>query len=58
VVSGRVERGVLRRSADAVEIVGLDNEGAEVIVTGIAEFPEGHPGGARRHERGAVCCAG
>src|SRR5690606_25283074 len=33
IVSGRVERGVVK-VGDAVEIVGLDNEGAEVIVTG------------------------
>jgi elongation factor Tu len=37
VVSGRVERGVLK-VGDAVEIVGLDNGGAEVVVTGTQAF--------------------
>jgi elongation factor Tu len=37
VVSGRVERGVLK-VGDAVEIVGLDNEGAQVVVTGTQAF--------------------
>jgi elongation factor Tu len=37
VVSGRVERGVLK-VGDKVEIVGLDNEGAEVVVTGTQSF--------------------
>jgi elongation factor Tu len=37
VVSGRVERGVLK-PGHAVEIVGLDNEGAEVIVTSAEAF--------------------
>jgi elongation factor Tu len=37
VVSGRVERGVLK-IGDAVEIIGLDNDGAEVIVTGTQAF--------------------
>ena len=37
VVSGRVERGVLK-VGDKVEIVGLDNEGAEVVVTSAQSF--------------------
>ncbi|WP_157218815.1 elongation factor Tu [Flavisphingomonas formosensis] len=37
VVSGRVERGVLK-VGDAVEIIGRDNEGAPVIVTGTQAF--------------------
>jgi elongation factor Tu len=37
VVSGRVERGTLKLG-DVVEIVGLDNEGAEVVVTGTQSF--------------------
>jgi elongation factor Tu len=37
VVSGRVERGVVK-VGDAVEIVGLDNGGAEVVVTGTQAF--------------------
>jgi elongation factor Tu len=37
VVSGRVERGVLK-VGDIVEIVGLDNEGGEVVVTGTQAF--------------------
>jgi elongation factor Tu len=42
VVSGRVERGVLK-VGDSVEIVGLDNEGAEVIVTGTQAFRKDIP---------------
>jgi elongation factor Tu len=42
VVSGRVERGVLK-VGDAVEIVGLDNGGAEVIVTGTQAFRKNVP---------------
>jgi elongation factor Tu len=42
VVSGRVERGVLK-VGDAVEIVGLDNDGAEVIVTGTQAFRKNVP---------------
>ncbi len=37
VVSGRVERGAVK-VGDTVEIVGLDNEGAEVVVTGTQAF--------------------
>ncbi len=37
VVSGRVERGSLKLG-DTVEIVGLDNEGAAVVVTGVQSF--------------------
>jgi elongation factor Tu len=37
VVSGRVERGVLK-VGDKVEVVGLDNQGAEVVVTGTQSF--------------------
>jgi len=37
VVSGRVERGVLK-VGDTVEIVGLDNEGGAVVVTGAQSF--------------------
>ena len=37
VVSGRVERGVLKVGA-LVEIVGFDNEGAELVVTGTQSF--------------------
>jgi elongation factor Tu len=37
VVSGRVERGVIR-IGQPVEIVGLSNDGAEVIVTGTQAF--------------------
>ncbi len=37
VVSGRVERGSVR-VGDAVEIVGLDNDGVEVVVTGTQAF--------------------
>lgn len=37
VVSGRVERGVLK-AGDKVEIVGLDNGGAEVVVTSVQSF--------------------
>ncbi|NWG52342.1 MAG: elongation factor Tu [Hydrogenophilaceae bacterium] len=42
VVSGRVERGVLK-VGDAVEIVGLDNDGAEVVVTGTQAFRKNVP---------------
>jgi elongation factor Tu len=42
VVSGRVERGTLR-IGDSVEIVGLDNGGAEVIVTGTQAFRKDIP---------------
>jgi elongation factor Tu len=42
VVSGRVERGTLK-VGDAVEIVGLDNEGAEVVVTGTQAFRKDIP---------------
>lgn len=42
VVSGRVERGVLK-PGDAVEIVGLDNEGAEVTVTSTQAFRKNIP---------------
>ena len=42
VVSGRVERGVLR-VGDKVEIVGLDNEGREVVVTGTQAFRKDIP---------------
>ncbi len=42
VVSGRVDRGVLK-VGDSVEIVGLDNDGAEVIVTGTQMFRKNVP---------------
>jgi elongation factor Tu len=42
VVTGRVERGVLK-VGDAVEIVGLDNEGAKVVVTGTQAFRKDIP---------------
>jgi elongation factor Tu len=42
VVSGRVERGTLK-IGDTVEIVGLDNEGAEVVVTGTQSFHKDVP---------------
>ena len=42
VVSGRVERGVLK-VGDRVEIVGLDNEGTEVVVTGTQAFRKDIP---------------
>lgn len=42
VVSGRVERGTLK-VGDKVEIVGLDNEGAEVVVTGTQSFRKDVP---------------
>jgi elongation factor Tu len=42
VVTGRVERGVLR-VGDAVEIVGLDNEGVSVVVTGLQAFRKDIP---------------
>jgi elongation factor Tu len=41
-VSGRVERGTLK-IGDKVEIVGLDNEGAEVVVTGTQSFHKDVP---------------
>ncbi|QUD88348.1 elongation factor Tu [Phenylobacterium montanum] len=42
VVSGRVERGVVK-VGQAVEIVGLDNDGAEVVVTGTQAFRKNIP---------------
>ncbi|HEY5724288.1 MAG TPA: elongation factor Tu [Allosphingosinicella sp.] len=42
VVSGRVERGVVK-VGQAVEIVGLDNDGAEVVVTGTQSFHKDVP---------------
>jgi elongation factor Tu len=42
VVTGRVERGVLK-VGDPVEIVGLDNGGAAVIVTGTQAFRKDIP---------------
>ncbi|MEZ6029396.1 MAG: elongation factor Tu [Hyphomonadaceae bacterium] len=42
VVSGRVERGVLK-VGDAVEIIGLDNDGADVTVTGTQAFRKDIP---------------
>ena len=42
VVSGRVERGVLK-VGDRVEIVGLDNEGRELVVTGTQAFRKDVP---------------
>ena len=42
VVSGRVERGVLK-IGDKVEIVGLDNAGKEVVVTGTQAFRKDIP---------------
>jgi elongation factor Tu len=42
VVSGRVERGTIRIGS-GVEIVGLDNGGAEVIVTGTQAFRKDIP---------------
>jgi elongation factor Tu len=42
VVSGRVERGVIR-VGDKVEIVGLDNDGKEVVVTGTQAFRKDIP---------------
>jgi elongation factor Tu len=42
VVSGRVERGIVR-VGDAVEIIGLSNDGAEVVVTGTQAFPKDVP---------------
>ena len=42
VVTGRVERGVLK-IGDAVEIVGLDNEGGKVVVTGTQAFRKDIP---------------
>ncbi len=42
VVSGRVDRGVLKVS-DVVEIIGLDNAGAEVVVTGTQAFRKDVP---------------
>jgi len=41
-VSGRVERGVVK-VGQAVEIVGLDNDGAEVVVTGTQAFRKNIP---------------
>lgn len=37
VVSGRVDRGIVR-VGDSVEIVGLSNEGEQVVVTGMQSF--------------------
>jgi len=42
VVTGRVERGTLK-IGDVVEIVGLDNEGAEVVVTSAQSFHKDVP---------------
>ncbi|MEM9668661.1 MAG: elongation factor Tu [Pseudomonadota bacterium] len=42
VVTGRVERGVLK-VGDTVEIVGLNNDGAEVTVTGTQAFRKDVP---------------
>ena len=42
VVSGRVERGVVR-VGEAVEIIGLANDGAEVVVTGTQAFRKDIP---------------
>ena len=42
VVTGRVERGVLK-IGDTVEVIGLDNDGAEVIVTGTQAFRKDIP---------------
>src|SRR5690606_27371009 len=42
VVSGRVERGTIK-VGDKVEIVGLDNGGAEVVVTGTQAFRKDIP---------------
>ncbi|ESQ93085.1 elongation factor Tu [Asticcacaulis sp. AC460] len=42
VVSGRVERGVIK-VGDKVEIVGLDNAGREVVVTGTQAFRKDIP---------------
>ncbi|MEZ5938585.1 MAG: elongation factor Tu [Hyphomonadaceae bacterium] len=42
VVTGRVERGTIR-VGDTVEIVGLDNEGAPVVVTGTQAFRKDVP---------------
>ena len=42
VVSGRVDRGVIR-VGDAVEIVGLDTGGEEVVVTGTQAFRKDIP---------------
>jgi elongation factor Tu len=42
VVTGRVDRGVLK-VGDAVEIVGLDNEGSKVVVTGTQAFRKDIP---------------
>jgi elongation factor Tu len=42
VVSGRVDRGVVK-VGDAVEIVGFNNDGAEVIVTGTQAFRKNIP---------------
>ncbi|MEP3276263.1 MAG: elongation factor Tu [Stappiaceae bacterium] len=42
VVSGRVDRGMLK-VGDKVEIIGLDNEGSEVTVTGTQAFRKDIP---------------
>ena len=42
VVSGRVERGIVK-TGDAVEIVGLANDGAELVVTGTQAFRKDVP---------------
>ncbi|APZ99109.1 translation elongation factor Tu [Sphingopyxis sp. QXT-31] len=42
VVSGRVERGIVR-VGDAVEIVGVDNEGVALVVTGTQAFRKDVP---------------
>ncbi len=42
VVSGRVERGIVR-VGDTVEIVGVDNEGAAMVVTGTQAFRKDIP---------------
>lgn len=42
VVTGRVERGVLK-VGDTVEVIGLDNAGAEVTVTGTQAFRKDIP---------------
>lgn len=40
VVSGRVERGVIR-VGDSLEIVGLSSDGdGQVVVTGVPSFPK------------------
>jgi len=42
VVTGRVDRGVVK-IGDPVEIIGLDNDGAEVVVTGTQAFQKNIP---------------